>query len=196
LLVEFVSPSNASIFNDYVLPNIKSLATDPEPSVRIAFAQCIVPLAEVGARFISMAGWLRVYDKAKKDDLDENDEGTYDAKMSELHEAIIELVVQLLLADPVSSVRRALVHNIAPLCIFLGRDTAADVLLSHMVTFLNDRDWLLRAAFFESAVDIASCVGGQCVDDYIVPLMLQALSGKARGSTQHIRSLVQTRKKV
>lgn len=97
--------------------------------------------------------------------------------MAELNEAIVELVVQLLIADPASSVRRALVDNIAQLCIFFGRDTAADVLLSHMITFLNDRDWQLRAAFFESAVDIASCVGGRSVDDYILPLMLQALSG-------------------
>jgi hypothetical protein len=97
--------------------------------------------------------------------------------MAELHEVVIELVVQLLHAEPNSSVRRALVHSIAPLCIFFGRETAADVLLSHIVTFLNDRDWLVRAAFFESAVAIASCVGGQCVHDYILPLMLQALSG-------------------
>jgi phosphoinositide-3-kinase regulatory subunit 4 len=76
LLVEHISPSNASIFNDYILPNVKILATDSEPSVRIVFAQCLVSLAEVGKRFISMAGWLRVFDKAKKDrdDLDENDE--------------------------------------------------------------------------------------------------------------------------
>lgn len=76
MLVEFVSPFNASIFSDYILPNIRPLATDPDTMVRIAFAQCLVPLAECGARIVSMAGWLKSYGKQKKerDELDENDE--------------------------------------------------------------------------------------------------------------------------
>jgi hypothetical protein len=52
------------------------------------------------------------------------------------------------------------------------------VLLSHMITYLNDRDWLLRYAFFESIVDVAACAGGRSLEEYILPLMIQALSGK------------------
>ena len=46
------------------------------------------------------------------------------------------------------------------LCVFLGRQTANDVLLSHMITFLNDKqDWQLRGAFCDSIVGVAAYVG-------------------------------------
>ncbi len=79
--------------------------------------------------------------------------------------------------DPSSIVKRAVLHDISFLCIFLGRQRTNDVLLSHMITYLNDRDWLLRYAFFESIVDVAACAGGRSLDEYILPLMVQALSG-------------------
>lgn len=83
-----------------------------------------------------------------------------------------------LLMDNSSVVKRAVLHNISSLCIFMGRQKTNDVLLSHMITYLNDRDWLLRYAFFESIVDVAACAGGRSLEEYILPLMIQALSGK------------------
>ena len=80
--------------------------------------------------------------------------------------------------DPSPIVKRALLHNISALCIFLGRQKTNDVILSHMITYLNDRDWLLRQAFFESIVDVAACAGGRSLEEYILPLMVQALSGE------------------
>jgi phosphoinositide-3-kinase regulatory subunit 4 len=47
-----------------------------------------------------------------------------------------------------------------------------------MITYLNDRDWLIRLAFFESIVDVAACAGGRSLEEYILPLMVQALSGE------------------
>ena len=53
-----------------------------------------------------------------------------------------------------------------------------------MITYLNDRDWLLRYAFFDSIVDVAACAGGRSLEEYILPLMIQALSGRrALGKT-------------
>lgn len=80
--------------------------------------------------------------------------------------------------DPSPIVKRAVLHNISALCIFLGRQKTNDVILSHMITYLNDRDWLLRQAFFESIVDVAACAGGRSLEEYILPLMVQALSGE------------------
>ena len=80
--------------------------------------------------------------------------------------------------DPSPIVKRAVLHNISALCIFLGRQKTNDVVLSHMITYLNDRDWLLRQAFFESIVDVAACAGGRSLEEYILPLMVQALSGE------------------
>jgi phosphoinositide-3-kinase, regulatory subunit 4 len=92
----------------------------------------------------------------------------------------IQEQLSALLMDPSSVVKRAVLHNISSLCIFLGRQKTNDVLLSHMITYLNDRDWLLRYAFFESIVDVAACAGrgGRSLEEYILPLMIQALSGE------------------
>jgi phosphoinositide-3-kinase regulatory subunit 4 len=101
---------------------------------------------------------------------------SYDASMQELQNQIQDHLSALLM-DPSSIVKRAVLHDISSLCIFLGRQKTNDVLLSHMITYLNDRDWLLRYAFFESIVDVAACAGGRSLEEYILPLMVQALSG-------------------
>lgn len=85
--------------------------------------------------------------------------------------------ISILLVDQSSVVKRAMLHDVSSLCIFFGRQRTNDVLLSHMITYLNDRDWLLRYAFFDSIVDIAACLGARSLEEYIIPLMMQALSG-------------------
>lgn len=90
---------------------------------------------------------------------------------------IVEEHLSTFLVDPSSVVKRAVLHNISAMCIFLGKQKTNDVILSHMITYLNDRDWLLRYAFFESIVDVAACAGGRSLEEYIYPLMTQALSG-------------------
>ena len=102
---------------------------------------------------------------------------SYDASLQYLQESI-EDQLSTLLVDPSPVVKRAVLHNISSLCIFLGRQKTNDVLLSHMITYMNHRDWLLRYAFFESVVDVAACVGGRSLEEYILPLMIQALSGR------------------
>ena len=55
--------------------------------------------------------------------------------------------------------RHSLKNGITQLCVFFGRQKANDVLLSHMITFLNDKqDWQLRRAFFDSIVGVAAYV--------------------------------------
>ena len=97
--------------------------------------------------------------------------------MQDLQNAI-QQHLSALLTDPSSVVKRAVLHDISSLCIFLGLQRTNDVLLSHMITYLNDRDWLLRYAFFDSIVDVAACAGGRSLEEYILPLMIQALSGE------------------
>ena len=101
--------------------------------------------------------------------------------MQDLQNAI-QQHLSALLTDPSSVVKRAVLHDISSLCIFLGRQRTNDVLLSHIITYLNDRDWMLRHAFFESIVDVAACAGGRSLEEYILPLMIQALSGEWCGS--------------
>jgi phosphoinositide-3-kinase regulatory subunit 4 len=74
-------------------------------------------------------------------------------ELQALHEMVQQKVVTLL-SDPENIVKQTLMETgITRLCVFFGRQKANDVLLSHMITFLNDKnDWHLRAAFFHSIV--------------------------------------------
>lgn len=51
--------------------------------------------------------------------------------------------------------------------------TANDVLLSHMITFLNDKeDTALRGSFFDCIIGVAAYVGWHC-SHILVPLLQQ-----------------------
>ncbi|EGO26710.1 hypothetical protein SERLADRAFT_355396 [Serpula lacrymans var. lacrymans S7.9] len=175
MLVTVITPSNVSIFPEYIIPNMKYLVQDPEVSVRCIYAQCIVQLADTAVRYLEMGQALKAhgaYKMAPSSDKQEYDDGHFEVNL----QTSIQEQLSALLMDPSSIVKRAILHNISSLCIFLGRQKTNDVLLSHMITYLNDRDWLLRCAFFESIVDVAACAGGRSLDEYILPLMIQALS--------------------
>ena len=83
-----------------------------------------------------------------------------------------------LLVDQASVVKRAAIYNVVSLCVFFGRQKTNDLLLSHMITYLTDRDWQLRYDFFNSVIDVATCLGGRSLEEYILPLMVQALAGE------------------
>jgi phosphoinositide-3-kinase regulatory subunit 4 len=179
--VASVTPSNASVFTEYILPNVRHFATDDDTYVRCVYAQCLAPLAETGSRYLEMAQAMKADGAFKLVDANEFDrspyEASYDVNMQELVEGVQEQTTTLL-TDPSSTVKRALLMDITSLCVFFGRVKTNDVLLSHIITYLNDRDWRLRAAFFEAAPGVAACIGGRNVEEYILPLMMQALSGK------------------
>ena len=204
MLVSAITPSNTSIFPDYVLPSIRHLARDPDVSVRSMFAQCLVPLADTSLRYLEISQAMKAHGTFVAPDLHGYEDGryevkkflttrikllthtkvSYDVSLQDLQVVIQDLLV-ILLVDSSSVVKRAVLRNISSLCIFLGRQKTNDVLLSHMITYLNDADWLLRYAFFESIVDVAACVGSRSLEEYILPLMIQALSGE-RGLASYI----------
>lgn len=82
----------------------------------------------------------------------------------------------MLLTDTSSSVRRAFLRSVSRLCVFFGKNKANDVILSHLNTYLNDKDWQLRCAFFEAITGVATYVGGTALEEYIMPLMVQSLT--------------------
>jgi phosphoinositide-3-kinase, regulatory subunit 4 len=147
------------------------------------YASCISSLAESSSRFLDIAQALRAAGSLSYTD-EETDapynEGLYDALYDsgrrELLSAFQDHVVALL-ADQESAVRRALLGSITSLCVFFGRQRANDFLLGHMITYLNDRDWMLRGSFFESIVGVATFVGGKSLEEYILPLLTQAITG-------------------
>jgi len=59
--VNVITPANASIFPEYIIPNIQPLVNDPEVSVRSLYAQCIVHLADVAGRYLEMGQALKAH---------------------------------------------------------------------------------------------------------------------------------------
>ncbi|KAG9284442.1 hypothetical protein G9A89_023699 [Geosiphon pyriformis] len=178
-MVEKITPSNATIFPEYILPKLRRFARDPEILVRMTYAQCISTLAESALKFLELTQGFKSQGVLTSLDTDSDFEGSYEASYdTNLHElqSIIQEQVITLLIDLDSAVKRALLPNITRLCIFFGRQKANDVLLSHMITYLNDRDWMLRCAFFESIIGVGTFVGGRSLEEYILPLMIQSLS--------------------
>ncbi|GAA5807781.1 hypothetical protein MFLAVUS_001160 [Mucor flavus] len=177
-MVESISPINARIFPEYIIPSIRSFSTDPDVLVRSTYASCIALIAETALRFLEMTQLLKadnVYPINDMDSEDLNFESAYDSSLQDLH-AVIQEQATILLIDSESSVKRALLTNITCLCVFFGRQKANDVLLSHMITYLNDKDWMLRSAFFESIKGVGTFVGARSLEEYILPLMIQALT--------------------
>ncbi|KAF9516566.1 hypothetical protein BS47DRAFT_1371689 [Hydnum rufescens UP504] len=179
MLVSAITASNASLFPEYILPNARYIGRDSEVMVRAMYAQCLVPLGEAGIRFLEMSQAIKAHGTVKSrgaHDFDATfEEDSYDTRLRDLQLEIEEQIVGLLV-DPSSVVKRAILHDTPALCVFFGRQKTNDVVLSHMITYLNDRDWLLRYAFFDSIVAVAACVGSRSLEEYILPLMIQALS--------------------
>ncbi|CAG8648873.1 9055_t:CDS:10, partial [Acaulospora morrowiae] len=173
-MVENITPSNATIFPEYIMPKLRKFTSDPEILVRMTYAQCISTLAETALKFLELTQLFKteVLNSAENEG---SYETSYDSTLHELQSIIQEQVIALLI-DPEGAVKRALLSNITSLCIFFGRQKANDILLSHMITYLNGRDWMLRSAFFESIIGVGTFVGGRSLEEYILPLMIQSLS--------------------
>ncbi|XP_042628847.1 phosphoinositide 3-kinase regulatory subunit 4-like isoform X4 [Cyprinus carpio] len=179
-LVKEVPRNDVNIYPEYILPGIAHLAQDEATIVRLAYAENIAHLAETALRFLEL-----VQENNLSSEQDINGEDTedtlqpnenYDSELQALHEMVQQKVVTLL-SDPENIVKQTLMENgITRLCVFFGRQKANDVLLSHMITFLNDKnDWHLRGAFFDSIVGVAAYVGWQS-SSILKPLLQQGLS--------------------
>ncbi|KAH7398211.1 phosphoinositide 3-kinase regulatory subunit 4 [Pyrenochaeta sp. MPI-SDFR-AT-0127] len=185
-MVQVVSPLNAYIFPEYVLPRLETYLPESSPNlsplVRMQYAFCIGTLATTSARYLDMIqalraeGSLPAADPETEDDLSSSaHRNQFDSDRRILLEAF-EKHTKALLTDSDASVRRAMLRSVSDLCVFFGSPRANDVVLSHLNTYLNDPDWMLKCAFFEAIVGVAVFVGGASLEGYILPLMVQALT--------------------
>ena len=83
----------------------------------------------------------------------------------------------MLLTDQQNLVKQTLIESgINKLCMFFGKQKANDVLLSHVITFLNDKDdKQLRGSFFECIIGVAAYIGWHC-SPILMPLLQQGLT--------------------
>jgi phosphoinositide-3-kinase regulatory subunit 4 len=185
-MVQVVSPVNAYIFPEYVLPRLEPYLPDsssnPSSLVRMHYAWCIGTLATTASRYLDMIQALRTEGSLHNTDHANEDVMTasvhrnqFDSDRHNLLDAF-EKHTKALLTDSEASVRRAMLRSVSDLCVFFGSPRANDVVLSHLNTYLNDTDWMLKCAFFDAIVGVAVFVGGASLEGYILPLMVQALT--------------------
>uniref|UniRef100_H3CAL5 non-specific serine/threonine protein kinase n=1 Tax=Tetraodon nigroviridis TaxID=99883 RepID=H3CAL5_TETNG len=181
-LVKEVPRNDVNIYPEYILPGIAHVFSHvPVVVVLLPWRpENIAHLAESALRFLELVQENNVSTEqdASGEDVEEtlHPNENYDSELQALHELVQQKVVTLL-SDPENIVKQSLMENgMTRLCVFFGRQKANDVLLSHMITFLNDKnDWHLRGAFFDSIVGVAAYVGWQS-SAVLKPLLQQGLS--------------------
>lgn len=186
-LVGVVSPVNANVFTEYVRPRLQNVIENPlaltEPLVRATYASCLATLARSSSRILDLVQALRTdgsiptVDPETEDGVPSNVgyQNLFDVARLDLLQ-YFENHTKALLTDTDASVRRAFLSSVSSLCIFFGTPRASEVVLSHLNTYLNDKDWILKCAFFQTVVGVATLIGGTGLEDFILPIMVQALT--------------------
>lgn len=186
-LVTAVNPVNAHVFLEYILPRmavgLMGNVTQPTPLVRATYASCIGSLATTAKRFLQMSTTLKEAGTIAMADpdveTDSQPDATFDGMFDEAQQELIflfETHTKSLIEDADPYVRRAFLSSVPELCMFFGTADSNDIILSHLNTYLNDRNWMLKCAFFETIVGIAAFMGSVSLEEFILPLMIQALT--------------------
>ncbi|KAF6214508.1 hypothetical protein GE061_009251 [Apolygus lucorum] len=164
--VKAVPPSDANVFPEYILPGLQQVAHDDAVIVRTAFAENIAELAEISLRLLEH--WQVSHNDAPRH--------SYESELATLQQ-MMQKMVSALLTDHQNIVKQTLIENgITKLCVFFGKQKANDILLSHMITFLNDKeDKQLRGSFFDCIVGVAAYIGVHS-SPILYPLLQQGLT--------------------
>ncbi|MCJ1351180.1 MAG: Serine/threonine-protein kinase [Icmadophila ericetorum] len=187
-LVKVVSPVNAHVFTEYLRPRLQNLIQvagrkEKAAALRATYATCLGALAHTSSSISDMVQALRADGSIPSIDPEAEDGAATDAAYQNLFDVArqdlvehFEIHTKALLTDPNPSVQRAVLSSVSQLCVFFGTSKANDVVLSHLNTYLNERDWMLKCAFFHTIVGVATFIGGSSLEDFVLPLMLQALT--------------------
>ncbi|CAN8102358.1 unnamed protein product [Discula destructiva] len=186
-MVNAVNPVNAHVFLEYIMPRMAvgliGSSSQPSPLVRATYASCIGNLATTAKRFLQMSTTLKAAGTLAAADPDvesgSQSNATFDGMFDEAQQELIfmfENHTKSLIEDVDPYVRRAFLSSVPELCMFFGTAESNDIILTHLNTYLNDRDWMLKCAFFETIVGIAAFMGSVSLEEFILPLMIQALT--------------------
>lgn len=175
--VKRVNPINENFFLDYLLPRLKRLLqlSRQNTYMRMVLANCLGDFVTVASRFEELTYFNDPF--GTQEGLAhgmENLEIT-NKQVKKLVQHVEELVVALL-TDSETKVKMALLANILPLCKFFGREKTNDVVLSHLITYLNDKDPSLRMKLIQTISGIAVLLGPITLEQYILPLLVQTIT--------------------
>ncbi|KAK4187109.1 Serine/threonine-protein kinase ppk19 [Podospora australis] len=185
-MVKVLPPVNTPIFLEYIMPRMDAVLSEAlrpaSPLVRATYASSLGKLATIANRFLALASALRTDASAAKDpevepgtETDARFDSAYDKARNTLVRRVTEHT-QKLITDPDPYVRRAFLTSVPDLCVFFGVGLTNEVIITHLNTYLNDRDWQLKCAYFDAIVGIAAFVGSNILQNFVLPLMVQAIT--------------------
>lgn len=176
--VKSLSPLNEYIFVDYLLPRLKLVLhrNDGNSYARMILASYLGTFGSIANKFQSLIFYKHCSDKSV-DRLSQDFEimsisNKYNQKLMKDFE---EMAVNLL-TDSEIHVKLALLSDVLPLCQFFGREKTNDIILSHLITYLNDKDTTLKVTLITTLPGISALVGPLSVEQYILPLLVQTLT--------------------
>ncbi|KAI0132396.1 hypothetical protein BJ170DRAFT_613811 [Xylariales sp. AK1849] len=195
-MVTVVTPVNAHVFPEYIMPRMQVFLAgasrqlvmgkerrEPTDLVRSTYASCLGSLATTASRFLELTAMLRAEGSVATADPEieagSNAEAAFDSLFDNAQRDLIEVFethAKALVEDSDAAVRRAFLSSVPELCMFFGSAQSNDILLTHLNTYLNDRDWMLKCAFFDTIVGIATFLGSTSLEEFNLPLMVQALT--------------------
>lgn len=200
-IVTVLSPMNVLIFPNYVLRMLRKFISREDfkqsPPLRATYATCLASLVTTASGFLDMMQALRADGSLPSTDPEAEDDvaayAAYQESYDSTREDLIrhfEAQTKIFVTDPDPSVRRAFLGSVADLCVFFGDSLSADLILTHLNTYVSDPDWTLKCAFYEAIVGVAAFIGGASLEQFILPLMIQALTDSEESVTEQvIRSL-------
>ncbi|KAL4452504.1 hypothetical protein ABPG75_008166 [Micractinium tetrahymenae] len=182
--VRGVPPSEAKVFNEYVLPSLSLLPSEAELAVQVEYAACIAQLASTAQAFLEQLQRRRLQHAAAAAAGPLGGGGgsggssaggsaillNYDEEMGHLR-AGVERVVHDLLVGPHPETKLALLPHLGRLAAFAGRRDTADVLLPSLLTFFNSQSWQVRAAFYASFAGVCPSLGPEGVAAIVLPFL-------------------------
>lgn len=175
-----INAINSLTFPEYLNPRLKSIAFlncqqhEESTYIKSTLAICLPYLARLSEKFTALS---RAYNEDPNGMTinGENGEGGSLEVPKSRSEIDFKDMAEALLIDRSVNVRISLVNHILPLCHYFGVDKTNDIILPHLITYLNDSNYQLRLAFLSSIIDIGYFVGVLAFEQYLLPLLFQTL---------------------
>lgn len=194
LTCSYITPINVLIFPEYLLPKLTLLTMLNIPKsdkdfIKLTLASCLPYLASVSKKFWMMSKTFKsdalkeynskimnqsTYGSSTVPDLTDESYSTFSIPKDELDKDFQKLTIDLL-TDANPLIKISLLNNILPLCQFLGIEKTNDLILPHLIAYLNDTNFQLRLAFLSLILQIGPYVGVLSFEQYVLPLLIQTL---------------------
>ncbi|CAH8532470.1 unnamed protein product [Heterobilharzia americana] len=149
---EYTSFLEETFLTEYLFPNLSPLSADPKSEVRLTLARCLPTLATCSLTFMNFISKMRVESKDIK------------YKSPDFIHDYQTISCSIFRHRSKCSSCFNEYQHLSSLASFFGRSRTNGTLLSHMITYLNDKvKPELRAAFFREVSPLALLIGAQSV---------------------------------